>query len=169
MTKESKNHMVEELESQFHSIHSKLVKAKDSYLSKHQKDYERARKTALKTRKKLDQARKKAAELAAQASKSGNRTAQNQLKKAKAAAVILGEAFREASEIMSTAEDKLKAVKPFEKKLTARAKALAAFEKEWQQKQLAAEKARQKRAAARRKTSKAKKPGKTKSVTGVTQ
>ena len=51
---------------------------------------------------------------------------------------------------MATAQDKLSSAKPFEKKLAARAKALAVFEKEWEKKQEAAERARVDRAKKRK-------------------
>jgi hypothetical protein len=55
---------------------------------------------------------------------------------------------------MSTAKEKLSSARPFEKKLAARAKALAVFEKEWDKKQKLAEKAKAKRAADRKKAAK---------------
>jgi colicin import membrane protein len=156
MANENKSHIVEELETQFLALHKKIIKAKDNYIANHQKDYDKAKSSAQRLGVKFDKARTQASKATTHASKSGSAAAQNQLKKAKAAAIVMGEAAKEAREIMSTAEDKLKAAKPFEKKLAARARALAAFEKDWQKKQDDAEKAKQKRAAQRKKTVKAK-------------
>lgn len=157
MARKSAQELLEELEAQFHAAQKKMMDIKDSYLANHQKEYENARASYHSQRKKLEQASKKVAKEAAKFRKSGTKTAQNQLKKARAAAVILAEALSEASGIMTTAQDQLKSARPFEKKLAARARALAAFEKEWEKKQIAAEKAKAVRAkkrkeAARRKT-----------------
>ena len=42
MAEKKKLHLVEELESQFHTLHDRVVKAKDHYLSTHQKEHEKA-------------------------------------------------------------------------------------------------------------------------------
>ncbi len=105
----------------------------------------------------MDDASKKVARDASRLGKSGTQAAQNQLKKTKAAAALLGESLGEAKDIMATAQGKLSTAKPFEKKLAARAKALAAFEKDWDQKQKAAEKAKVDRAKKRKSEAKKKK------------
>ncbi len=105
----------------------------------------------------MDEASKKVARDASKLGKSGSRAAQNQLKKTRAAAALLGEALGEARDIMATAQGKLSTAKPFEKKLAARAKALAAFEKDWGQKEKAAEKAKTDRAKKRKVEAKKKK------------
>ena len=51
---------------------------------------------------------------------------------------------------MKTAQDKLNTAKPFQKKLAARAKALADFEREWSKKQRIAEKAKVERTKKRK-------------------
>ncbi len=122
----------------------------------HQKEYDRAKRSADIASKRLSWARKSTAAAAEKFSRTGSQAAQYQLKKARAAAVLLGEALVEAKEIMSTAKENLSSAKPFEKKLAARAKALAAFEKEWDKKQKLAEKAKAKRAADRKKAAKKK-------------
>ncbi len=127
--------LLEELENQFHAIQTKILKARDDYLANHEKEYNKARSGYEKTRKRGAQARKKVAREAEKARKSGTVKAQNQLKKARAASVVLSGALAEAKNIMFTAEDKLKSAKPFDRKLSARAKTLAAFEKEWEKKQ----------------------------------
>jgi hypothetical protein len=162
MANENKSHLVEELEAQFNSLHKKITKAKDKYIAKHQREYDQAKSSAQRVGVKFDKARARTSTAAAHASKTGSDAAQNQLKKARAAVSVMGEALKEAREIMSTAESKLKAAKPFEKKLSARAKALTAFEKDWQKKQDDAEKAKQKRATSRKKTTKAKAKAKAK-------
>ena len=156
MIQKRARHLVEELESQFSSLQTRITMAKDSYIANHQKDYDRARKGVESTTTKLNNARKSAAGAAERFSRTGSEAAQNQMKKARAAAGLMGDALVEAKEIMSTAEENLKSAKPFEKKLAARAKALAAFEKEWDRKQALAEKAKAKRAADRKKAAKSK-------------
>ncbi|HJN52919.1 MAG: hypothetical protein QGI68_01430 [Pseudomonadales bacterium] len=154
MVNKKARHLVEELESQFSSLQGKIGKAKDTYIANHQKDYDRARRSVEISRKRLNSARKSAAGAAEKFSRTGSLAAQYQLKKARAAAVLLGESLMEAKEIMSTAKEKLSSARPFEKKLAARAKALAVFEKEWDKKQKLAEKAKAKRAADRKKAAK---------------
>lgn len=150
MARKSAQELLEELEAQFHAAQKKMMDIKDSYLANHQNEYENARASYHSQRKKLEQASSKVAKEAEKFRKSGTKTAQNQLKKARAAAVILAEALSEASGIMTTAQDQLKSARPFEKKLAARARALAAFEKEWEKKQIAAEKAKAVRAKKRK-------------------
>lgn len=162
MTQNKAQELFHELEEQFHGIQSKISKAKDSYLASHRKDYEKAQASYQRTRKKLEEARKKVARDATRFGKSGTNAARHQLKKTQAAAVLLGEALAEAKDIMTTAQEKLDTVKPFEKKLAARAKALAAFEKDWERKKKAAEKAktaraRKRKAAAKKRKTEAKK------------
>jgi len=142
MTQNKAQELLDDLEKQFHGIQSKISKAKDSYLARHRKDYEKARARYQQTKKKLNEARKKVARDAAKFGKNGTNAARNQLKKTRAAAALLGEALAEAKDIMTTAQEKLDTAKPFEKKLAARTKALAAFEKDWERKQKAAEKAK---------------------------
>lgn len=154
MVQKRARHLVEELESQFATLQTRISRAKDSYIANHQKDYDRASKSVSATRKRLDRARKSVTGAAERFSKTGSLAAQNQLKKTRAAAVLLRTALGEAREIMSTAQEKLNSAKPFEKKLAARSKALAAFEKEWDRKQKLAEKAKAKRAADRKKAAK---------------
>ena len=155
MAQKQARHLVEELESQFTTLHKRIGKAKDSYIAKHHKEYNQAKKGVETARKRLGAARKSTAKAAERVSRTGSTAAQNQLKKTRAAAALLGDALMEAKVIMSTAQGKLNSAKPFEKKLTARAKALAAFEKEWDRKQKQTEKAKAKRAADRKKAAKA--------------
>lgn len=162
MVQKKAREILEELEQQFHGIQSKISKAKESYLSNHREDYEKAQATYKSTKKKLDETRKKVAHDAARIGKSGSKAAQNQLKKTMAVATLLGDALGEARDIMTTAQEKLSSAKPFEKKLAARAKALAAFEKEWDAEQKAAEKKKVKKSKkhkvpAKKQISKAKK------------
>jgi hypothetical protein len=149
--------LLEELEDQFHSIQAKIAKAKDSYLNKHHKEHQTAQLKYTRAKKKVEDARKKVARDASKLGKSGTQAAQNQLKKTKAAAALLGESLGEARDIMATTEGKLSNAKPFEKKLAARAKALAAFEKDWEMKQKAADKAKVDRAKKRKSEAKKKK------------
>ena len=157
MSQNKAKELLEDLEDQFHSIQAKIAKAKDSYLSRHHKEHQTAQLKYQRTKKKMDDARKKVARDATRLGKSGTQAAKNQLKKTKAAAVLLGESLGEARDIMSTTEGKLSTAKPFEKKLAARAKALAAFEKDWEMKQQAAEKAKVDRAKKRKSDAKKKK------------
>lgn len=156
MAKNRAKELLEELEDQFHGIQSKMSKVKENYIAKHHKDYERAQTRYQRAKKKLDEARKRVARDAGKLGKSGTKAARNQLKKTRAAAVLLGEALVEAKDIMKTAQGKLNTAKPFEKKLVARAKALAAFEKDWEMKQIAAEKAKADRAKKRKVAAKVK-------------
>lgn len=162
MSQNKAQELLEDLENQFHGIQSKILKAKNTYLANHHKDYEKAQLKYNRARKKLDEARKRVAKDAAKLGKSGTQATRNQLKKTRAAASLLGEALGEARNIMSTAQGKLNTAKPFEKKLAARAKALAAFEKEWEVRLKAEEKAkadqaRKRKAAAKKKRAVAKK------------
>ena len=126
-------------------------------MESHQKDYEHTRSAYRQKKKKLEAATKKVREKAETARKSGSNRAKNELKKAKAATVLLGNAILEAAEIMKTAQDKLNTAKPFQKKLAARAKALSDFEKNWEKKQRAAEKAKLDRVKKRKTAPKQKK------------
>lgn len=156
MSQNKAKELLEELEGQFHSIQSKIGKAKDSYLAKHHKEHQTAQLKYQRAKKKVDDASKKVARDASKLGKSGSQAAKNQLKKTRAAASLLGEALGEARDIMATAQGKLSTAKPFEKKLAARAKALAAFEKDWDQKEKAAEKAKTDRAKKRKAATKKK-------------
>lgn len=157
--KKTAKHVVEELEDQFHSIQSKIGKARDNYVATHQKELAGARKKMKAVQAKLAQARTKAARAAVRARKSSSKTAEDQLKKARAASLLLGKSFQEAKNILLTAESKLHAAKPFDRKLAARAKLLAQFEKDWEKKlkaEAAAKAARARRAAAKRKAARTK-------------
>lgn len=147
--------MVEELEDQFHSIQSKIGKARDNYVASHQKELANARKKMKAVKTKLSQTKAKAAKAAVRARKSSSKAAEDQLKKTRAASLLLGKSLKEAKTIMLTAESKLHAAKPFDRKLAARAKLLAQFEKDWDKKiktEAAAKANRAKKAAAKRKT-----------------
>jgi len=148
-------HLVEDLEDQFHVVQNKISKARDSYLSSHQKEVDAARKKMQTVQKQLIKARKRVAKAAISAKQTGSKTAKNQLKKARAASLLLTESFREARDIMVTKQTRLHAAKPFDRKLAARAKVLAQFEKDWEKKmqaETAARAKRAKKAAAKRRT-----------------
>lgn len=152
--KKAAKHMVEELEDQFHSIQGRIAKARDNYIASHQKELAGARKKMKAVQAKLTQTKTKAAKAAVRARKSSSKAAEDQLKKTRAASLLLGKSFQEAKNIMLTAESKLHAAKPFERKLAARAKVLAQFEKDWEKKtkaEAATKAARTKKAAAKRK------------------
>ena len=103
-----------------------------------------------------------AAKATAQAKKSGTKAARNQMKKARAASLLLGKSLQEAKDILVAAESKLQSAKPFDRKLAARAKVLAQFEKDWEKKvkaEAAAKAKRAKAALAKRRAAK-KKPAK---------
>jgi len=156
--KEKSRHIVEHLEDEFHSLQDKVGKAKDSYLASHQKELNAAKKQMKQIQSKLVKAKANAAKAAIKAKKSSSQSAQDQLKKARAASLLLGESLGEAKRILVTAQDKLHAAKPFDRKLAARAKVLAKFEKDWDKKMQAETAARAKRAkqaAAKRKVKKA--------------
>ncbi len=147
-------HIIHDLEADFHSLQNKIGKARDSYVAGHQKEIMTAKKQLKVVQNKLAKARASAAKAAAQAKKSSSKTASDQLKKARAASLLLGKSLSEAKQIMVTAEDKLHSAKPFDRKLAARAKVLAQFEKDWDKKikaDAAARAARAKKAAASRK------------------
>ena len=147
-------HVIEELEDDFHSLQQKIGKARNSYVANHQKELNAAKKQLKTLRSKLTKAKSSAAKAAARAKKSSSKTASDQVKKARAASLLLGDSLTEAKKIMVTAQDKLHAAKPFDRKLAARAKVLAQFEKDWDKKMKAETAARAKRAkqtAARKK------------------
>lgn len=150
-TKKAKPHIVEVFERDFHLIHDKMVKAKDQYVASHQKEVQQAKQAVKSTQKKLDKARKQITRAAVAAKKSGTRSAENQLKKTRAAASLIAKSLGEAKDIMKDKEANLRAARPFHRKLAARAKALEAFEKDWARKMQAEADARKKRAAAARK------------------
>ena len=141
------DHLVEELETQFQSIHKKISGAREDYVSRHKKDFDKAKKQVDKLKKQVENAQAKSAKAANEAKKTGSTAMQNQWKKTKAAVSLLSGSLKEASDIMTTAEEKLKSAKPFDKKLAAREKALQAFEKEWAKKMKAEEERKAKRAA----------------------
>lgn len=150
----SKPHVVEELETQFHSLQGKIGKARSDYVASHQKELASARAQLKKVQAQLGRARAAAAKAAVQAKKSGSKTARNQLKKARAASLLLGNSLKETRGILTTAESRLHAAKPFDRKLAARAKVLQQFEKDWARKMQAEATARTRRkksAAAKRK------------------
>jgi len=156
--KDKSRHIVHELEDDFHSLQKKIGKARDSYVASHQKELNAAKKQMKALKSKLAKAKSSAAKAAAKAKKSSSKTAHDQLKKARAASLLLGESLGEAKQIMVTAQNKLHAAKPFDRKLAARAKVLAQFEKDWDKKMKAEAVARAKsakKAAARKKRKKA--------------
>ncbi len=161
--KQAKNksrHIVEELEDDFHALQKKISKGRDSYVSSHQKEFDAAKKKLKSLQGKLSKAKSSAAKAAVKAKKSSSKTAHDQVKKARAASLLLGESLGEARKIMVTAQDKLHAAKPFDRKLAARAKVLAQFEKDWDKKLKAEAAARAKQAAARKKRKKTPTPAK---------
>ena len=156
MAKKPAQDFLDQLEDQFLALQKKIMGSKDKYLASHQKEYDAACETYRKQKGKLESATKSVKKKAEAARKSGTKRAQNELKKARAASVVLGDALLEAGEIMKTAQDKLNTAKPFQKKLAARAKALADFEKDWEKKQKMAEKAKAARAKKRKTAAKKK-------------
>jgi hypothetical protein len=155
IVKAKTKHLAEELEEHFHVIQHKIGKARTDYIASHQKDLAIANKKMKSIQGSLTKARVKAAKAAVRAKKTGTKTAKNQLKKTRAASLLLADSLKEAKGILVTAQSKLHAAKPFERKLAARAKVLAQFEKQWDKKIKAetAEKAmRAKKAVAKRRT-----------------
>ena len=137
-----KKDLLNELDEQFNKIQKKILTAKDNYLSAHQKDFEIAHEAWQRQKENLEAATSKVTKEVGELRESGAKEAIIQVKKARAVAVLLRDSLSEASAIMKTQKEELTSAKPFDKKLVARAKALAAFEKEWEKKQKAAEKAR---------------------------
>ena len=88
MSDNRKIQLLEELEDQFHSVQTKITKARDEYLAAHEKDYQKAKQAYEKTRKRLQEARKTVTSEAEKARKSGTTKAQNSLKKARAVAMV---------------------------------------------------------------------------------
>ncbi|MFL0810494.1 MAG: hypothetical protein K6L76_08775 [Agarilytica sp.] len=162
MSNKAIDHILEELEEQYHSIHDRIVKVKDDYVKSHAKDHANARKKVESAKKKLDAAKDRFTKASKNAKEKGTKTAHVQKEKAKAALAMVKEGFVEAKDIMLTAESKLNSAKPVEKKLAARAKALAAFEREWAKKEKEEEKKKAKRAAERKKKAAAKRKASTK-------
>ena len=153
-------HAVEELEEQFHVLQSKIGKARDRYLSSHQKEFTTASKRMKAAQTKLASAKAKTKKAALRLKKNGSNAAEDQLKKARAAALLLGKSLEETKAIMVTAQSKLHSVKPFDRKLAARSKLLAQFERDWEKKikaEAAAKAKRAKTAAAKRKSATSKK------------
>lgn len=134
MSNKKFDHLVEELESQFHSIQNKLAKARDSYVAKYEKDFNKAKSKVEAITAKLSAEKKRYSDAVVAAKVSGTKKAANQLKKAKAAMSVVASSLTEAKTIMSTVEEKLNSAKPFDKKLAAREKALKEFEKAWEKK-----------------------------------
>jgi len=154
-TKNSAKHTIEELEDQFHALQSRIDKARDSYVSSHQKVLAAARRRVKAAQAKLAQTKAKTNRTVLRAKKTGSRAAKDQLKKARAASLLLGKSLQEAKDIMVTARSKLHSAKPLDRKLAARAKVLAQFEKDWERKMKAETTARSnraKKAAAKRKS-----------------
>ena len=110
-------HLLEELEDQFHEIHSKLLKARESYLTSHKDEVRLAREKMQKAQARMRKAKKKAARAAVEARNTGTRSAKDQLKKTRAASLLLADSLKEAKEIMVTARSNLHAAKPFDRKL----------------------------------------------------
>jgi len=142
------SHLVDELDRKFHLLQAKIGKARDTYLIKHKQEFNAARARVVSIQSKLLKARRKAAKAAVEAKKSGTKAAKNQLKKARAASLLLSDSLKEAKGIMVTAQSRLHAAKPFDRKLAARAKVLAKFEKDWDKKVKAETAARAQRAKA---------------------
>ena len=148
-------HPVEELENQFQLIQRKLANSHEHYLISHKEEVLAARERVQQIQVKLRKARKKLARAAVEARTTSTRSAKNQLKKTRAASLLLVDSLQEAKEIMVTAQSKLHAAKPFDRKLTARAKVLAKFEKDWEKKmreEATMKAARAKKAAAKRRS-----------------
>ena len=152
-------HLVEELEGQFHAIQHKIGKARDDYIASHQKELAVANKKMKSAQSSLAKAKAKTAKAAVRAKKTGTKTAKNQLKKTRAASLLLAESLKEAKGILVTAQSKLHTAKPFDRKLAARAKVLARFEKDWEKKLKAeaAEKAKRAKIVVAKRRSTAKK------------
>lgn len=151
MAKKKEKHLIEELESKFQSLHGKIVRAKDNYLKSHEKELNKASRAVKSIQAKLIKTKKQVVKAAATAKKSGSKKAHDEVVKAKATAALLGNSLHEAKVMMTTSQSKLKTAKQFQKKLAARAKALDAFEKSWEQKMKAEAASAAKRAAAARK------------------
>jgi hypothetical protein len=149
--KNKSRHIIEELEDEFHSLQGKIGKTRDSYVAGAQKELKAAKKQFKAVQKQLAKTKSGVAKAAAKAKKSSSKSASDQLKKARAASLLLGKSLGEAKEIMVTAKEKLNAAKPFDRKLAARIKVLAQFEKDWDKKMKAEAAARAKKAAARKK------------------
>lgn len=151
--KQSARHLVEELEDEFHSLQSRIGKARSNYVASHQKEIAATRKKIKSLQSQMSKAKKRITKAAVQARKSGTRTAESQLKKARAASLLIGNSLSEAKDILATKQDKLKAARPFDRKLAARAKVLEKFERDWDKKmqaEAASRAKRAKRAAAKR-------------------
>ena len=58
MAKKKEMHLVEELESNFQSLHKKIVKSKDNYLASHQKEFNKASRAVKSAQSKLLRAKK---------------------------------------------------------------------------------------------------------------
>ncbi len=150
----TKPHVIAALEEQFHSLHKKILKAKDEYVANHQKELKTLRKKSGELRTKFARASANVIKASKQAEKTGAKAARTQLKKVRAASLLLGSSLKEAKQILVTAESHLHAAKPFDRKLHARAKALQKFEKDWEKKtsaEVAAKSQCNKKAAAKRK------------------
>ncbi len=153
-TRKAQRHLVEELEEQLEDLHKRIGKARANYLSSHEKEFAAARKKMKSLQARLGKAKTRASNAGARFKKTGSKTAGDQLKKARAASLLLRESLGEAKQILLTKQERLNAVKPFDRKLAARAKVLAKFEKDWDKKlkeEAAARSRRAKQAAAKRK------------------
>ena len=157
--------LIDELEGQFQAVYKKINKAKEDYVSRHEKDFEKAKSTVDQLKKQFDEAKAKSTKAAADAQKTGSKAMQNQWKKTKAAVSLLSTSLKEVRDILATQEENLDSAKPFDKKLAAREKALQAFEKAWAKKMKKEGERKAKRAAEKKaKTKKAKTKSKAKST-----
>ena len=152
-----KRHLVEELEEQFHALQKQLEKTRETYLTYHKNEVRLAREKMQHIQGKLAKARKKVARAAVAAKNSTDNTTRNQskLEKAQAASLVLADSLKEAREVMVTARSRLHIARSLDRRLAARTKVIAKFEKDWETKtheEAAKKTAKAKKAAARRRT-----------------
>jgi hypothetical protein len=150
---EPNRHSIEELEEQFHALQKRMAKARKSYLTTHKQAVELARRELKSVQARLAEARTSAAKAAVAARVKGTASANNQLKKARAASLLLAQSLGDARDTLITAQSKLYAAKPFDRKLAARARVLEKFERDWEKKireEAIAQALRARKAAARR-------------------
>ncbi|MBT8146864.1 MAG: hypothetical protein KJN90_08420 [Gammaproteobacteria bacterium] len=148
-------HPVEKLENQFQLLQRELANSRKNYLASYKDEVLAARERMQQIQTKLRKARKQVARAAVDARTTGTRSTKNQLKKTRAASLLLTDSLQEARKIMASAQRKLHAAKPFDRKLAARAKVLAKFEKDWDRKmreEAATKAAQAKKAAAKRRS-----------------
>lgn len=125
---------VEELEEQFHALQKRMAKARKTYLTNHKQEVELAREELKSVQTRLTKARTRAAKAAVEARIKGTVSAKTRLTRARAASLVLAQSLGEARDIMLTAQSRLHAAKPFDRKLAARAKVLEKFERDWDKK-----------------------------------